>query len=431
MQAATPTVTPNHPGLAMMINVEDIIRRSQQGSQPTLTNVTKPFPNDVLCGRGGGSQNHIGNKEYRSVIAMNKRRYIEASRRHKSLLVESIVKAVRLQNPPGRFLEKDSKTGMWNDIGDKRAFAKTCQAIREGAPKIREEMQREHGGTTDVVVSKGLTATTAPPVKTEHVVINTATTPKAVPTSTDTATATTTKQQGYSVSLKAVSASVPVTSTDNTAATTNNNKARHPGELTIAFSSPMPTTQCTVNVSVPAQITSTSSWKTPVNWVTDMFSKGSSGNSNNMKMTEVDEHNVVTPLSLSAHSELEDDHIDEAEIMNAPIAEFDSLAMSIANASLDMCMHGGSQSLDIAMHGSVSGGCGTSYNMEPLSLDTTNHFVEDDVDMVMDAVINSDKESEMRDFLSTIIDAPKNQSGWKRRKIHEEPSIFIDAVSTD
>eukprot|EP00816_Leptocylindrus_hargravesii_P012500 CAMPEP_0196814596 /NCGR_PEP_ID=MMETSP1362-20130617/44402_1 /TAXON_ID=163516 /ORGANISM="Leptocylindrus danicus, Strain CCMP1856" /LENGTH=412 /DNA_ID=CAMNT_0042191273 /DNA_START=24 /DNA_END=1262 /DNA_ORIENTATION=+ len=412
MQAATPTVAPNHPGLAMMINVEDIIRRSQQGSQPALTNVTKPFPNDVLCGRGGGSQNHIGNKEYRSVIAMNKRRYIEASRRHKSLLVESIVKAVRLQNPPGRFLEKDSKTGLWNDIGDKRAFAKTCQAIREGAPKIREEMQREHG-TTDVAVSKGHsnTASATTPAKMEHV---------TAPTNT-----TTSKQQGYNVSLKAVSVSDPESSTDNTAATAT--KVRHPGEVTIAFSSP--TNQCAVNVSVPAQITSTSSWKTPVNWVTDMFSKGSSGN--NMKMTGVDEHNVVTPLSLSAHSELEDDHIDEAEIMNAPIAEFDSLAMSISNASLDICTHGGSQSLDIAMHGS---GCGTSYVheiMEPLSLDTTNHFVEDDVDMDMDAVINAEKESEMRDFLSTIIDGPKNQSGWKRRKVHEEPSIFIDAVSTD
>jgi len=96
----------------------------------------------VLCGRGGGSQNHLGNKEYRAVITANKVRYIEAGRNVKSLLVDSIVNAVRLQNPPGRFLEKDDDTGLWYDIGDRRAFAKTSQAVREGAPKIREEIEQ-------------------------------------------------------------------------------------------------------------------------------------------------------------------------------------------------------------------------------------------------------------------------------------------------
>jgi len=122
------------------IKVEEAIASSRDQQQSLqLTGISKPTPNDVLCGRGGGSQNHIGNKEYRAVIAANKRQYIGLPRKLKSLLVESIVNAVRLQSPPGRFLEKDNK-GLWADIGDKRAFAKTCQAIREGAPKIREEM---------------------------------------------------------------------------------------------------------------------------------------------------------------------------------------------------------------------------------------------------------------------------------------------------
>ena len=68
--------------------------------------ILEPGPHDVLCGRGGGSQNHIGNKEYRSVIAANKLKYISSERREKTLLVESIVKAVRMQDPPGRILEK-------------------------------------------------------------------------------------------------------------------------------------------------------------------------------------------------------------------------------------------------------------------------------------------------------------------------------------
>lgn len=106
------------------IKVEEAIASSRDQQQSLqLTGISKPTPNDVLCGRGGGSQNHIGNKEYRAVIAANKRQYIGLPRKLKSLLVESIVNAVRLQSPPGRFLEKDNK-GLWADIGDKRAFAK-------------------------------------------------------------------------------------------------------------------------------------------------------------------------------------------------------------------------------------------------------------------------------------------------------------------
>jgi len=44
-----------------------------------------------------------------------------------------IVSAIRAQDPPGNFLEQDHETGLWNDIGNKRAIEKTSQALREGA----------------------------------------------------------------------------------------------------------------------------------------------------------------------------------------------------------------------------------------------------------------------------------------------------------
>ena len=80
--------------------------------------------NDVLCGRGGLSQNHIGNKEYRAVINANKRAYVMSDRKAKTIIVNSIVRAVREQEIPGRFLEYDRENECWNDIGDKRACAK-------------------------------------------------------------------------------------------------------------------------------------------------------------------------------------------------------------------------------------------------------------------------------------------------------------------
>ena len=37
---------------------------------------------------------------------------------------------------PGRFLKEDPETGMWYEIGDKAAFRKTGQALREGSAKF-------------------------------------------------------------------------------------------------------------------------------------------------------------------------------------------------------------------------------------------------------------------------------------------------------
>ena len=53
----------------------------------------------------------------------------------------SIVKLVRnMSDPPGRFLEKDVTTGLWNDVGDKKAIEKTSQALRDGAATLRKEL---------------------------------------------------------------------------------------------------------------------------------------------------------------------------------------------------------------------------------------------------------------------------------------------------
>jgi len=51
-----------------------------------------------------------------------------------------IVSAIREQDPPGHFLERDPVTGLWNEIGDKRAIEKTSQALREGQPNLRKKI---------------------------------------------------------------------------------------------------------------------------------------------------------------------------------------------------------------------------------------------------------------------------------------------------
>lgn len=77
------------------------------------------------------------------------------------LLSRSIVNAVRSQNPPGRFLQKDSKTNKWFDVGDQRAQEKTSQALREGAPDIRKKAAGQTDKTEPTSTGKPTAATSS------------------------------------------------------------------------------------------------------------------------------------------------------------------------------------------------------------------------------------------------------------------------------
>lgn len=111
-------------------------------SKIQLSDIPTSFihPHDVLCGRGGGTNNHNGNEKFRELVNQQKVLYLHSSKRDKPFVSRGIVRAVRAQNPPGRFLQKDEKTGFWYDIGDQKAREKTSQALREGAPEIRREI---------------------------------------------------------------------------------------------------------------------------------------------------------------------------------------------------------------------------------------------------------------------------------------------------
>jgi hypothetical protein len=97
-----------------------------------LINITTPHNNDVLLGRGGGTNNHPGNKKYRELVEERKLRYVNATRTEKPLIALEIVTWLReKQSPPGRFLQVNESTNMWDDVGYKRAREKASQALRE------------------------------------------------------------------------------------------------------------------------------------------------------------------------------------------------------------------------------------------------------------------------------------------------------------
>ena len=86
-----------------------------------FTDIINPQPNDIICGRGGKSNNHVGNTKWRKLVQENKELYISLPKREKMMVAIKIVKKIRNLIPLGRFLQKNEKTGKWDEIGDIRA----------------------------------------------------------------------------------------------------------------------------------------------------------------------------------------------------------------------------------------------------------------------------------------------------------------------
>jgi hypothetical protein len=114
---------------------------SSHGNAESYRFIHRINNNDVLCGRGGATNSHIGNRSFRLLVKEYKDKYLKAKKKEKPNVAGEIVDKIRGLDPPGRFLKKDRETGYWLDIGDVRAKEKTSQALREGAPLIRKKLK--------------------------------------------------------------------------------------------------------------------------------------------------------------------------------------------------------------------------------------------------------------------------------------------------
>mmetsp|Transcript_37111 Transcript_37111/g.42343 ORF Transcript_37111/g.42343 Transcript_37111/m.42343 type:complete len:376 (-) Transcript_37111:199-1326(-) len=108
--------------------------------QYPMSGIDYPGMNDVMCGRGGGTNHHIGNIRFRQLVNEQKLRYLAASKVDKPKVSTEVVQIWRALNPPGRFLTKtDASKGddsLWHDVGDKKAREKASQCLRERTPDV-------------------------------------------------------------------------------------------------------------------------------------------------------------------------------------------------------------------------------------------------------------------------------------------------------
>ena len=96
--------------------------------------VLEPSDRDVLMGRGGRVNKHVGNIVYRKVVDYNKAIYKQVPKRHRILVSQSIVQTIEKHG--GRFLQHVTGHGnrrqqTWKCIQFRRAVQKTSQALRE------------------------------------------------------------------------------------------------------------------------------------------------------------------------------------------------------------------------------------------------------------------------------------------------------------
>ena len=104
---------------------DNVVQKNEvEGLQPNLY--------DVLCGRGGVTNNHVGNKRFRSLVATYQPLYLTCRKVEKSIVAKNIVDIVHQYG--GRFLKKQGRRGnfFWTEADMKKAIEKTSQALREG-----------------------------------------------------------------------------------------------------------------------------------------------------------------------------------------------------------------------------------------------------------------------------------------------------------
>ncbi|KAL7523345.1 hypothetical protein ACHAWF_000489 [Thalassiosira exigua] len=67
--------------------------------------------------------------------------YVTSTKKQKLEIIKSIVDHVKTKlEPPGRFLEKNRGTKLWQEVDEKHALEKTAQALRDGGSLIRKQL---------------------------------------------------------------------------------------------------------------------------------------------------------------------------------------------------------------------------------------------------------------------------------------------------
>jgi hypothetical protein len=96
---------------------------------PEVKEYVIPTHRDVVLGRGGGTNHHIGNKTYLEAKETIQERYMHASKNDKTVISQELVDIITARG--GRFLKLDDKLNKWYTVPNIVARRKASQTLRE------------------------------------------------------------------------------------------------------------------------------------------------------------------------------------------------------------------------------------------------------------------------------------------------------------
>lgn len=107
---------------------------------------------DVLCGRGKGANNFIGNRRFRELVMNFRETYANSPRRaDKRSICRQIIETIHVRG--GRFLAKNELTETWIELDKSKILIKVSQALREGVAKWNKATQKHHEAKAKKVAS--------------------------------------------------------------------------------------------------------------------------------------------------------------------------------------------------------------------------------------------------------------------------------------
>jgi hypothetical protein len=116
-------------------------KKKDRKKPPLVKCFYEPIDNDVLYGRGGGTNNFSGNKTFRKKIDENLDVYQQLSNAQKQGFALDIVTWVHTKQH-GKFLQYDEEQDGWFEVTDRSAAEKVKQAFREAKKKAANQNTR-------------------------------------------------------------------------------------------------------------------------------------------------------------------------------------------------------------------------------------------------------------------------------------------------
>eukprot|EP00980_Cylindrotheca_fusiformis_P007960 scaffold1697_cov120-Cylindrotheca_fusiformis.AAC.42 len=105
---------------------------------------------DIVCGRGAPTNYHYGNQVFRELVEDHQTSYLCAKRSDKPHIAMKLMDLVKENG--GRFVrrQRTAEGLIWQEINDKGAYEKVCQALRDGAPDLRRQVMSKLSKSTEV-----------------------------------------------------------------------------------------------------------------------------------------------------------------------------------------------------------------------------------------------------------------------------------------